>query len=150
MRNTDQLRDNIAAARAFKEPLKTAEIESLRQAFLASQPTLCADCDGRCALAAGTKAPLGDIARYLTYYERHGARAEARQHFAALPGEARDWAGRPTSRPPRAAHARASLDFAAPPDPRRAAPRLSRPPTRRRVLPSPARGLYPWPGVSFS
>jgi hypothetical protein len=93
MRNTDQLRDNIEAARKFKEPLKTAEIESLRQAFLASSPTLCADCDGRCSLAAGTRAPLGDIARYLTYYERHGARSEARRHFAALPAEARDWAG---------------------------------------------------------
>jgi hypothetical protein len=93
MRNTDQLRDNIEAARKFKEPLKTAEIESLRQAFLASHPTLCADCDGRCSLAAGTKAPLGDISRYLTYYERHGARSEARRHFAALPAEARDWAG---------------------------------------------------------
>jgi predicted aldo/keto reductase-like oxidoreductase len=93
MRNTDQLRDNIEAARKFKEPLKTAEIESLRQAFLASHPTLCADCDGRCSLAAGTKAPLGDITRYLTYYERHGARSEARRHFAALPAEARDWTG---------------------------------------------------------
>ena len=93
MRNTDQLRDNIEAARKYKEPLKTAEIESLRQAFLASKPTLCADCDGRCSIAAGTKAPLGDITRYLTYYERHGARSEARQHFAALPAECRDWKG---------------------------------------------------------
>jgi hypothetical protein len=93
MRNTDQIRDNLDAARKYKEPLKTAEIESLRQAFLASKPTLCADCDGRCSLAAGTKAPLGDITRYLTYAERHGARVEARAHFAALPQEMRDWSG---------------------------------------------------------
>ncbi len=93
MRNTDQLRNNIEAARKYKEPLKTAEIESLRQAFLASSPTLCADCDGRCSIAAGTKAPLGDITRYLTYYERHGVRGEARRQFAALPEECRDWAG---------------------------------------------------------
>jgi predicted aldo/keto reductase-like oxidoreductase len=93
MRNTDQLRDNLEAAKKFKEPLKTAEIESLRQAFLASKPTLCADCDGRCSIAAGTKAPLGDITRYLTYAERHGARVEARAHFAALPEEMRDWQG---------------------------------------------------------
>ncbi len=90
MQNTDQIGENTRAARAF-QPLKAAEIESLRQAFLASRPTLCADCDGRCSIAAGTKAPLGDLTRYLTYHERHGARAEARRQYAALPEEARDW-----------------------------------------------------------
>ena len=91
MQNTDHVNENTAAARAFREPLKAAEIDALREAFLASRPTLCPDCDGRCAVAAGTKAPLGDITRYLTYYERHGARSEARRRFAALSAEARDW-----------------------------------------------------------
>ena len=42
-------------------------------------PTLCADCDGRCSVAAGTKAELGNLTRFLTYHEHHGDRAEARR-----------------------------------------------------------------------
>ena len=92
MRNTDQLRENADAARRF-EPLKTAEIEQLRDACLAAGPTLCADCDGRCSGAAGTKAALGDLTRFLTYHEHHGYRAEARRQYAATRPEARDWSG---------------------------------------------------------
>ncbi len=92
MRNTDQITDNTRAAKMF-QPLKAAELESMRKAFLASRPSLCADCDGRCSDAAGTKAQLGDITRYLTYYERHGFRGEAKKQFAALPPEARNWEG---------------------------------------------------------
>lgn len=90
MQNTDQINENTRAAKMF-EPLKAAQIDALREAFLASRPSLCADCDGRCSVAAGTKAPLGDITRYLTYYERHGHRGKARQQFAKLDPEARDW-----------------------------------------------------------
>jgi predicted aldo/keto reductase-like oxidoreductase len=90
MRNTEQMRANIDAARRF-EPLKEAEIHQLRDAMLAQGPTLCADCDGRCSVAAGTKAELGDLTRFLTYHEHHGDRAEARRQYAELPAEARDW-----------------------------------------------------------
>ena len=92
MRNTDQIRENTDAARRF-EPLKTAEIHQLRDAALAHGPTLCADCDGRCSVAAGTKAELGNLTRFLTYHEHHGDRAEARRQYAALAAEARDWSG---------------------------------------------------------
>ena len=92
MRNTDQIRQNIDAAHRF-EPLKTADILQLRDAVLASGPTLCADCDGRCSIAAGTKAELGDLTRFLTYHQHHGDRALARRQYAALPAEARDWSG---------------------------------------------------------
>ena len=91
MRNTDQMRENIDAAKRF-EPLKVAEIEALRDAALAHGPTLCADCDGRCGAAAGTTAELGNLTRFLTYHEYHGDRAEARKQYAALSPEARDWA----------------------------------------------------------
>jgi hypothetical protein len=77
MRNTDHIRENSDAALRY-EPLKAAEIGQLRDATLASGPTLCADCDGRCALAAGTKAELGNLTRFLTYYQHHGDRALAR------------------------------------------------------------------------
>jgi len=90
MRNTDQIRENTDAARRF-EPLKEAEIHQLRDAALAHGPMLCADCDGRCSAAAGTKAELGNLTRFLTYHEHHGDRAEARRLYAELPPEARDW-----------------------------------------------------------
>jgi uncharacterized protein len=92
MRNTDQIRDNTGAARKFA-PLKAAQMEAIRQGFLASKPTLCASCDGSCAVAGGTKAALGDMTRFLTYYERHGFRGEARRYYAELSEEARDWKG---------------------------------------------------------
>ena len=92
MRNTDHIRDNSDAAARF-EPLKAAQIDQLRDATLAWGPTLCADCDGRCSLAAGTKAELGNLTRFLTYHEHHGDRALARELYDALPAEARDWSG---------------------------------------------------------
>jgi predicted aldo/keto reductase-like oxidoreductase len=92
MRNTDQVSENSRAAKAFA-PLKAAELEAVRESFLASRPSLCADCHGQCATAGGTGAALGDITRYLTYYERHGFRGEAKRLFAALPAEARNWRG---------------------------------------------------------
>lgn len=90
IKTTDQLRDNADAARRY-EPLKTTDILQIRDAALAFGPTLCADCDGRCAAAAGTKAELGDLTRFLTYHEHHGIRAEARRQYAGLSSEARDW-----------------------------------------------------------
>jgi predicted aldo/keto reductase-like oxidoreductase len=92
IKNVDQLREDSDAARRF-EPLKVAEIEQLRDAALAHGPTMCADCDGRCSVAAGTKAELGNLTRFLTYHEHHGIRAEARRQYAMLDADARDWAG---------------------------------------------------------
>ena len=92
MKNGDQLRENIDATLRF-EPMKAAELKQLRDAVLAFTPTLCADCDGRCSLAAGTKAELGNLTRFLTYHEHHGERSKARREYAALAPEARDWSG---------------------------------------------------------
>jgi aryl-alcohol dehydrogenase-like predicted oxidoreductase len=90
LRNTEQIRENADAARRF-EPLKQAEIDELRDAVLASNPTMCPGCDGRCSLAGGTKAKLGDLARFYTYYESHGMRGVAREAYAELAEEERDW-----------------------------------------------------------
>ncbi|MGE3819351.1 MAG: aldo/keto reductase [Isosphaeraceae bacterium] len=92
MRNTDQIRQNVDAAHRF-EPLKAAAMIELRNAVAAHGPTLCADCDGRCSLAAGTRAELGNLTRYLTYHQHLGDRQEARARYAELSAEARDWAG---------------------------------------------------------
>jgi predicted aldo/keto reductase-like oxidoreductase len=92
IKTTDQLREDADAARRYS-PLTTAEIHQLRDAALAFGPMMCADCDGRCSLAAGTKAELGNLTRFLTYHEHHGIRSEARRQYAALAPEARDWTG---------------------------------------------------------
>ena len=92
MRNTDHIRENTDAARRF-EPLKEADIHKLRDATLAHGSMLCADCDGRCSIAAGTRAELGNLTRFLTYHEHHGDRSEARRLYAELSPEARDWSG---------------------------------------------------------
>ena len=90
MRNTDQIRENVQAARTFK-PLDRASIEGLRDAFLAAGPMMCADCDGRCQVAGKTAARLGDLTRFLTYHEHHGDRAKARRDYADLSAIERDW-----------------------------------------------------------
>jgi predicted aldo/keto reductase-like oxidoreductase len=92
LRNIEQTVENADAARKF-EPLKQAVIDELRDAVLASGPTMCPGCDGRCAEAAGTKARLGDLARFYTYHEDHGMRSVAREEYAALAAEDRDWTG---------------------------------------------------------
>jgi hypothetical protein len=38
-------------------------------------------------------ARLGDLTRYLTYHEHHGHRTDARQYYAELTPEERDWSG---------------------------------------------------------
>jgi predicted aldo/keto reductase-like oxidoreductase len=92
MRNTDQIRENAAAARMF-QPMTKAEIRRLHDACVAAGPTLCAGCDGRCGRAAGTTAELGNLTRFLTYHDHHGHRAEARRLYAELGETARDWHG---------------------------------------------------------
>jgi hypothetical protein len=92
MRNTDQIRENSAAARIFK-PMAKAQIDRLHKACVAAGPTMCAGCDGRCSRAAGTRAELGNLARFLTYHDHHGHRATARRLYAELGAPARDWHG---------------------------------------------------------
>ena len=92
LKNVDQISEGVHAAKTF-EPLKEAELRQIHEIFLAHQPTLCAICDGRCSVAGGTDAALGDLTRYLTYHEHHGDRAEARRLYGELPESAKDWKG---------------------------------------------------------
>ena len=92
MFNTDQVNQNSEAARRF-EPMKPAEIQELHTALLKVGPMMCAACDGRCERAAGTDARLGDLTRLLTYHEHHGARRWARDAYAELSEQERNWHG---------------------------------------------------------
>jgi len=90
MRNTDQIRENVAAAKIYQAMTKV-QIDRLHGACIAAGRTMCASCDGRCSLAAGTSAELGNLTRFLTYHDHHGHRAEARRLYAELGDSARDW-----------------------------------------------------------
>ena len=92
MSNTDEVNQNTEAARRF-EPMKQSEINELHAALLDAGPIMCAACDGRCQRAAGTDARLGDLTRFLTYHEHHGARRHARDAYAKLTEEERNWQG---------------------------------------------------------
>lgn len=109
LRTVEQVAENADAARRF-EPLKQAEIDELRDAVLASNPTMCPGCDGRCSLAGKTDARLGDLARFYTYHESHGMRSVAREEFAGLPAEHRDWRGADLAAAREACHHK--IDFA--------------------------------------
>jgi uncharacterized protein len=92
MSNTDEVIQNTDAARRF-EPMKQSEINELHAALLEAGPIMCAACDGRCQRAAGTDARLGDLTRFLTYHEHHGARRHARDAYAKLTEDERNWRG---------------------------------------------------------
>ncbi len=109
LRNLEQAVENADAARRF-EPMKQAELDELRGAVLAAGPTMCPNCDGRCAVAGGTKAKLGDLARFYTYHEDHGIRSHARENYAALSPEDRDWQGADLAAAREACHHK--IDFA--------------------------------------
>jgi len=109
MRNSDQTNENATAARRF-EPLKQTELDELRDALLAAGPTMCPNCDGRCALAGGAKARLGDLARFYTYHEDHGIRGWARERYAELAALDRNWTGADLEAAREACHNK--LDFA--------------------------------------
>ena len=92
MQNATQMDSSVAAARSYKNPLKTAQIEQLKTTVLAGRRTFCPGCPACHALAAGTTFAFQDIARFVTYYEQDGW-LEARDQYQALPPAARDAGG---------------------------------------------------------
>lgn len=87
--NVDQMQASTSAARSYKEPLKLAHLELLRQTILASRRTMCTGCPSCDALGASTGFAFQDIARFVTYYEQDG-HLGARDLYHALPSEHRD------------------------------------------------------------
>jgi uncharacterized protein len=90
--NVGQIQEGVAAARGYKTPLKTAQVEQLKEIILASRRTMCPGCPSCDAFAAASEFALLDIARYVTYYEQDGHQ-DARELYHALPASARDATG---------------------------------------------------------
>jgi predicted aldo/keto reductase-like oxidoreductase len=87
--NVDQMQSNTAAARSYKEPLKFAHLELLRETIVAGRRTMCTGCPACEENAKQTDFAFHDIARFVTYYEQDG-NTEARDYYAALAAEHRD------------------------------------------------------------
>lgn len=111
MPNVRILKENVEAARKFKMPLDKKQMAAVIDLYQMDGRRFCNACDGTCRRAAGTTARLGDIARYLTYYELDGRRDDARSAYAALSPEERDWHGADLAAARQACHC--GLDFAA-------------------------------------
>jgi hypothetical protein len=87
--NADQMQSCTGAARTYKEPLKVAHMDLLRDTIVAGRRTMCTGCPSCDALASSLGFAFHDIARYVTYYEQDGS-LEARDLYHALPAAARD------------------------------------------------------------
>ena len=90
--NVGQIQEATAAAHSYKTPLKTAQVNRLKEIVLASRRTMCPGCPSCDAFAAASEFALLDIARYVTYYEQDG-RVDAGELYHALPASARDATG---------------------------------------------------------
>jgi predicted aldo/keto reductase-like oxidoreductase len=87
--NADNLLSSVKAAREYKGPLKTAQMDLLHQTLLASRPAFCPGCPACNENGAATAFAFNDISRYVMYYEQDGNLA-ARDLYAALPVAHRD------------------------------------------------------------
>ena len=87
--NVDQMSNSTAAARSYKEPLKFAHMELLKETILAGRRTMCTGCPSCEEFAKQTGFAFHDISRFVTYYEQDGS-TEAREFYHALPAEVRD------------------------------------------------------------
>jgi len=87
--NVDQMQASTAAARSYKKPLQTAQIQLLKETLLLARPTMCPGCPSCDAFAASSSFALHDVSRFVTYYEQDG-NLEARDLYQALPRSARE------------------------------------------------------------
>ncbi len=108
--NVKILEENSAAARSYK-PLDGKQAEAVVDFYNRYAVAYCNGCDGLCQRAGKTHAALNDITRFLSYFERDGARDEARKLYAALAPAERDWRGADLAAA--SAACMSNLDFAA-------------------------------------
>ncbi len=92
MDTLEKLAENATACKSF-QPLTADELAVVDAMIRGSRRTYCVACDGSCRRAAGTRADLNTIARYVNYAEQDGRVYEARELLAAMPLAARDWTG---------------------------------------------------------
>jgi predicted aldo/keto reductase-like oxidoreductase len=87
--NVDQMTNSTAAARLYKEPLKLAHLELLKETILVGRRTMCTGCPACETFSQQTSFAFHDIARFVTYYEQDGNQ-DARSYYQELPLAVRD------------------------------------------------------------
>jgi hypothetical protein len=88
--NVDQMESSTTAARAYKAPLHTSQVETLHQLILAGRRSICPGCTACDSVGATTALAFQDIARFVMYYEQDGDLG-AREMFHALNPAHRDF-----------------------------------------------------------
>ena len=89
MENFDNIQSSVTAVRSYKEPLKHAHLELLRDTMLASRRAMCPGCPACNELGPKTDFAFSDISRYVMYYEQDG-NLGARELYHKLPAAQRD------------------------------------------------------------
>lgn len=92
MNTFKKVHENTAACKNFR-PLSDKELGAVDAMLRGAERTYCLGCDGSCRRAAGTRADLNTIARYVNYAEEDGRVCEARDMLVKMPPAARDWSG---------------------------------------------------------
>lgn len=90
MDNFQKLRENIAAALNRKK-LTQLEIDELVRYAAITRDLSCDGCEHLCNGAIEANVQIGTTMRYLMYHDVYGQQSEARELFASLPPEARDF-----------------------------------------------------------
>jgi len=89
MQNADNIQTSVAAVRAYKGPLKIAQLELLKETLLASRGAICPGCAACHQSGAELELAFSDISRYVMYYEQDGD-LRARDQYLRLPVAQRD------------------------------------------------------------
>ncbi len=90
MDTLEKMKENIAAA-LDSSPLSAADQAALRRYADETAHLYCAGCQHICGQALPPGIQVGTTLRYLMYHDSYGYADEARQLFAELPAEARQW-----------------------------------------------------------
>ncbi|GMU21216.1 MAG: hypothetical protein AMXMBFR13_13090 [Phycisphaerae bacterium] len=91
MQNFQNIEENTKAARTFKKPFDAAQWKLFEEAASGLTRATCPGCDNSCRMAAGSRTDFCSITRYLAYFRESGNRGRARELYAELAPEARDW-----------------------------------------------------------
>ena len=89
MQNVDNIQSSTAAVRAYKGPLKIAQMELLKETLMASRRAMCPGCPSCNQQGAELEFAFSDISRYVMYYEQDGD-LRAREKYHQLPPAQRD------------------------------------------------------------
>jgi aryl-alcohol dehydrogenase-like predicted oxidoreductase len=90
MQNVDHIQSSVAAARAYKGPLKMAQMHLLKETILAgNRRAMCPGCPACNENGAALALAFSDIARFVMYYEQDG-NERARDMYLQLTAAQRD------------------------------------------------------------